>query len=410
MKQRYEENKIKKPYLWDVRVLGGAMLAIAVAIGTIGYLNQHGALDLGEKVGILLSDFYANFSTELASIAITVLLIDSLQKRHETQQHKERLIHHLGSKHNVTAVQAVDELRLYGWLRDGTLQGLFLNRANLEGADLNFSDLRGVHLDGTNLQNAQFIEANLEGAEIVFSNMIGAVFVKTNLQGAILGLKNTVGGSNLNKADMREANLRTANLSRCSVQEALLEGADFSNASLIETDLQGSDLRRTNLQSTNLLGASLDGAWLWSSQLQDSNVLDEQLVKTQGLRGAIMPNGNLYDGRFNLPGDLSLARGELIVIAKIWEFQSGENIDIFNQNAMAEFYKVSLDDYLIGQKWAESNLSRMKSNEDTRKLLKTNRQGKSKNIKDSKRLRDSTQTKEDKRAKQRVKDKHKTIK
>ena len=57
-----------------------ALLILAIVSGIIGYANQHpGAFDLGE----FLRDYYANISTEFASIAITVLIIDGLNRRRD---------------------------------------------------------------------------------------------------------------------------------------------------------------------------------------------------------------------------------------------------------------------------------------------------------------------------------------
>lgn len=55
-----------------------------------------------------------------------------------------------------------------------------------------------------------------------------------------------------------------------------------------------------------------------------------------------MPDGTRYDGRYRLAGDLEVAKVD--------------KHDIDDPAAMAQFYKVSLEDYLQGQKWAEENL------------------------------------------------------
>ncbi|MBE0691283.1 MAG: hypothetical protein IH587_14280, partial [Anaerolineae bacterium] len=65
------------------------LLILAVVSGVIGYASQHpGSFDLGE----FLHDFYANISTEFASIAITVLIIDGLNGRRQriSEETRER--------------------------------------------------------------------------------------------------------------------------------------------------------------------------------------------------------------------------------------------------------------------------------------------------------------------------------
>jgi hypothetical protein len=57
------------------------------------------------------------------------------------------------------------------------------------------------------------------------------------------------------------------------------------------------------------------------------------------LFGAIMPDGGTYDGRYNLKGDLEFAR---------WG-----QVDIDDPVEMAEFFGVSLEDYLEGQRAAD---------------------------------------------------------
>jgi hypothetical protein len=66
------------------------------------------------------------------------------------------------------------------------------------------------------------------------------------------------------------------------------------------------------------------------------NLCEEQLAKANQLLGSIMPDAMPYDGRFNLPGDLGRAR---------WA-----KLDVNDPAIMANFYGVSLEVYLQGQK------------------------------------------------------------
>ena len=55
-----------------------------------------------------------------------------------------------------------------------------------------------------------------------------------------------------------------------------------------------------------------------------------------------MPDGNLYDGRFNLQGDFADA--------------SILHVDLNDPEAIAAFYGVSLEDFLRGQQWRQVNM------------------------------------------------------
>ena len=69
---------------------------------------------------------------------------------------KQRLVHKLGSSINLEARRAAEELRMLGWLTDGSLEAVELIGANLEGVDLR----------GAVLRNARMYRANLSGARL----------------------------------------------------------------------------------------------------------------------------------------------------------------------------------------------------------------------------------------------------
>jgi hypothetical protein len=167
----------------------------------------------------------------------------------------------LDSWDNRTVLQAVEELRVRGWLGDGSLDGVPLCDCNLEGADLLKARLRKVDLHRAHLQGADLSMADLTGAKL---------------------------------------------------SRARLQDANFSQAILKDVDLY----------KANLAGAR--------------NLTGEQLAQAKRLYGATMPDGSVYDGRFNLPGDLDFAH---------WG-----RVDAADPQAMAEFLGVSLEDYLKGQR------------------------------------------------------------
>lgn len=130
---------------------------------------------------------------------------------------------------------------------------------------------------------------------------------------------------------LQRADLCKANLTDVDLHQAHLQDADLSMA-----DLTGAKLTRANLQGVNFSAALLHGADLFKADLRDARNLSlEQLSHAKRLCFATMPDGLPYDGRFNLAGDLELAR---------WG-----KVDITDPAAMAYFLGVSLETYLQGQ-------------------------------------------------------------
>jgi hypothetical protein len=101
------------------------------------------------------------------------------------------LIRKLRSPENKRVLQAVEELRVRGWLEDGSLDGVLLCHVHMEGADL----------INANLSNVDLHQAHLEFADLSMADLKKAKLSRTNLQGA-----------NLSGADLREADLFKANL------------------------------------------------------------------------------------------------------------------------------------------------------------------------------------------------------
>lgn len=139
--------------------------------------------------------------------------------------------------------------------------------------------------------------------------------------------------TNLQGADLSAANLRKANLSMADLRGANLVSANLEGASLNKANLSGADLDKVNLQGALLTKTNLQGA---------HNIVDEQLAQASRLRSATLPDGSLYDGRFNLAGDLGDAR--------ILRF------NLHDDESLAEFYGVSLEVYLQGQQMTQKTL------------------------------------------------------
>ena len=225
-------------WLTLLRIAGTVLLVLAILVGIFGYLNERELLYLAETTRQILKYLSANVSTELASLAITILFVDALYECREREREKRRLILQMGSPDNAFAVEAVRALQSHGWLHDGSLKGANLGRANLQEA----------HLGRANLQEAVLLDANLQKADLVLANFQGAFLFGACLQEALLW----------------GANLKMANLEGANLQEADLMGAVFQRTILVGAKLQGANLMNTtNLQEANLTKAEYNNATRW---------------------------------------------------------------------------------------------------------------------------------------------------
>jgi uncharacterized protein YjbI with pentapeptide repeats len=141
----------------------------------------------------------------------------------------------------------------------------------------------------------------------------------------------TLKGYTLCNLYLRGANLKNACLTNVDFHQSHLEWADFSFV-----NLQNAKLTRANFSGANFDQADLKNADLYKTNFRNArNLTPEQLQQAKRLWGAIMPDSETYDGRYNLPADIELAR---------WN-----NINLQDPQAMADFYGVSLQRYLEHQ-------------------------------------------------------------
>jgi len=201
------------------------LLIVGGLIMILGYDYLHGAIRLQN----IVADFYANAGAELISIAITVLVIDTLNQRRERrieseqkriaqeaeeEAEKKRLILHMGSPDNAIAVEAVRILKTHGWLDDGSLDGAYLAKANLQNVDLRVSRLKTAILFESNLRNADLFHANLQKANLIEADLQDGTFTMVNLKGAQMFQANVKG------TDLRFANLQEAQLHEIDIDES----------------------------------------------------------------------------------------------------------------------------------------------------------------------------------------------
>lgn len=165
---------------------------------------------------------------------------------------------------------------------------------------------------------------------------------------------------------LSDGSLQHVFLLSCNLSGNTFTGADFRQAifsfgslrdtTWFETDLRGASLDHTDFSNATLsmpadipnhyIEADLTGATLSETNLTGAKVRHEQLCRANSLHGATMPDGQLYDGRYNLPVDEK-------IFLKIFR-------NPINPMEWAKYYDVSLDRYLEGQKWAKENLSRLR--------------------------------------------------
>ncbi len=156
-------------------MVGGVLLIAGLLIGVRGFIYLYPG-DFSLKR--LSSDFYANASTELISIAVTVLIIDVINRQRGKQQELSDLKWQMASRDNTLAKEAVRKLRGNKWLIDGTLKGIDLRGANLRGAGLYKANLEGADLRKVKLNDAYLVGANLRNANVTVEQLATAQNLK----------------------------------------------------------------------------------------------------------------------------------------------------------------------------------------------------------------------------------------
>lgn len=234
------------------KVIGFFFLVIGTILLFSGFFNHLFLIKFGPNnswVGEFLEVNYSNFSSEFISIGITVLVINSILEREQQNREWKNLAIQMGSVNNGDALTAIKRLEADGLLVSGFLSGRSFPGANLENALLS-----------------------------------GALMERCDFDNCILS------GANLSRSNLKHSTLRRAKLILTNLESADLKWVNLNNAELLGCELSRADLENANLRNCNLKNAL---------------VTDEQLSKVASLRGATMPSGERYNGRFNLPGDLN---------------------------------------------------------------------------------------------------------
>jgi hypothetical protein len=114
---------------------------------------------------------------------------------------------------------------------------------------------------------------------------------------------------------------------------------------LQDGSLAGWFLQRANLEGVYLKDANFQGVGFYRSNLKNTKLTPEQLCKLNDLRLTVMPDGDLYDGRYCLTGDVN------------WAFTRYEiDLKTATVQTAAAYYGVSEQQYIEGQRWAKQHL------------------------------------------------------
>ena len=127
-------------------------------------------------------------------------------------------------------------------------------------------------------------------------------------------------------ARLAHAYLTGANLSSANMSRADLSGANLEDADLSEADLSEADLSKADLDNAKLIDANLSGAELSYADLNEAEGVTKEMLEQHAgsLRGATMPDGTIYPGRY------AASKFEPAVSFEVgegWEFGAPETTD-----------------------------------------------------------------------------------
>ena len=201
-------------YVLEVRRFGFLLLVLSLLSGIYGYSvdNRNPDGTINWNWSIFVREYYANISSELGSVAVTVLIIDYLNDRRQKQEEKQRLIRQMGSTEHGLAMNAVEELKAMGATKDGSLVSVNLENARLTGVRLGRADLRKSRMDFADFSTGHLYFANLQGADMSGSDLRGTVLTGANLHNA-----------DLVAAKLQGALMSEANMVNCKLDNALFD-------------------------------------------------------------------------------------------------------------------------------------------------------------------------------------------
>lgn len=242
-----------------VDLIGISLLVLSLVISITGYIRVHAQFDLT----LFLNDFYANTSTELGSIAITVIIIDKLARRRDRLEKQEeefnKTVQKLKSSVNSLALEAMEELWTKGWLTDGSLHGQDLSRADLRGADFGHADLTRVRFSDQRYGEAKFDETT-RLPDNTFWKADTDMSKFTDPKHPYYWRGYTLWKTYKQNEDYRNSNLY---------------GANLKHSTLYRVNFSGADMRYSNMQKANLSEANLMNAKLSNALFDENTILPD---------------------------------------------------------------------------------------------------------------------------------------
>lgn len=260
----------KKCHLFSIKWMGFDLLILSLILGILGTISSNQITNINNLFTTIFNNFYANISSELLGISLTVLFINKIYSDKELETLKEKSKKGLASKDKHLALEALGNITTNQWHTDGSLSGCDLFEAEIDHVELN-----KVDLSRANLLGGSFI-----GSFLLNGKFSEAILIRCNFDEAKLS------GSNMERAYLTQASFCMARLNRVNFSRAIMHEAKFTGAYMI---------------GANLLGAI--------------GLEDSQLSDVCALRGTILPDGTLYLGERNLPGDMEDAKLEGIDIS-----------------------------------------------------------------------------------------------
>ena len=156
-------------------------------------------------------------------------------------------------------------------------------------------------IDGVDLQKRNLRHADLRGAVLAKADLREADLTDAHLEGALLRgarLKDVdLTNVHLKGTDLQGADLAHAVLDGAVLRGAYLNGVNLANVHLKGADLSGADLTGADLQNADLTGTTLDRADLMGVHLQGTNLNKVRLwnspLKHLNLQGADLTKASM---------------------------------------------------------------------------------------------------------------------
>ncbi len=162
--------------------------------------------------------------------------------------------------------------------------------------------------------------------------------------------------------DLTQANLAAASMKDVYLKNAKLVKADLTDTVMKNAVLEGAELQYANLHKANLENARLQGAFFNNAKLEevnlkDADVSDEQLEKVWCLRKAIMSDGKIYNGKYNLRGDVEIIEANIGVYKyPLLGIHSVKSRKL--ASSVANWYGVDVKTFLDGQRTSLEKVAR----------------------------------------------------